>query len=413
MEAMSAAIRPPQAHIPFRRALLVHDGTAADAARDVALPGGAAARVEAATFDAVADRIDALALDPPAVVLLATEGPATVRPTVRLLRERSAFARTRLYVFQPPEHARFADADDVEATYDAGDASAERVADAVRNGLRAFEALGENPLVPRYYLDAKLNDVFGWFEESRWEWSELGDLGAIRRDLLTAAEIEITKQACIAEFGTLPGAHNFLREWFDEYSFSSWAVAWGAEEARHAMVLARCLRALGVEVLAKHAMYKREPYPMGETRAGTLMMNVISESRASEYYKGLYRTTREPILRNVWRLLSRDESRHASAFFAFCSELCEQDEAQLVPALEMAYVWLADRAQGMKHPSGVFYPHSPSTDGFRLAERHLQTHRPSVTDDADARVLSMVRKLTGDASIESTGGIRAWLRRHV
>jgi len=51
------------------------------------------------------------------------------------------------------------------------------------------------------------------------------------------------------EFGTLPGVHNFLREWSDEYSFSSWAVAWGAEEARHSLVLTRYLKLLGIETL--------------------------------------------------------------------------------------------------------------------------------------------------------------------
>jgi hypothetical protein len=31
----------------------------------------------------------------------------------------------------------------------------------------------------------------------------------------------------VIEFGTLPGAHNFLREWEGEASFSSWALQWG------------------------------------------------------------------------------------------------------------------------------------------------------------------------------------------
>jgi hypothetical protein len=49
----------------------------------------------------------------------------------------------------------------------------------------------------------------------------------------------------VIELGTLPGAHNFLRERQDEYSFSSWALSWGAEEARHSLLQCRYLRHLG------------------------------------------------------------------------------------------------------------------------------------------------------------------------
>ncbi|MFD0385028.1 ferritin-like domain-containing protein [Streptomyces stramineus] len=135
-----------------------------------------------------------------------------------------------------------------------------------------------------------------------------------------------------------------------ETSFSSWALMWGAEEARHSLVQARCLDRLGVKVRSKHALYKREPYPIGDTRAGTLMMNIISECRAAELYKALAADTTEPVVKRVWKLLGRDESRHARAFYVFTQELCDGSRAGKVAALKMAYVWLADRSEGLKHP---------------------------------------------------------------
>ena len=233
------------------------------------------------------------------------------------------------------------------------------------------------------------------------------ELSDIQKQLLTKEEIEVLKEAAIIEFGTLPGAHNFLREWSYEYSFSSWALSWGAEESRHSLIQCRYLHEIGIEIEAKHAMYKREPYPVGDNRAATLMMNIISESRAAEYYKTLSRVTREPTLKKIWRLLGRDESRHARAFFVFCKELCNLNQENTMAALEMAYVWLADRSQGVKHPAGLFYPHSTSTNGLRLVERY----QAGMTDMADSKVLAMIRNILGVKSLQTVRDLKTVLRK--
>jgi hypothetical protein len=74
----------------------------------------------------------------------------------------------------------------------------------------------------------------------------------------------------------------------------------------------------------------------------------------------------------------------------------------------MAYVWLADRRDGLKHPSGFFYQQSSSVEGLRLLERMDE----GMTDTADGHVLAMIRKLVDDSSIHSVRDIKAWLRAH-
>ena len=349
--------------------------------------------------------------DESALVVAFMDEPAEGQASepLRLLRDQPRFERVRVFLIG--RSTRFLSAGglgdlDVEAVLDEQELGALGVGRALEQGLRAYRALGSNPLIPRFYLDATFNKVFDWFENTRWAWTDLGDFSKVDKSLLTQDEIELLKESAIIEFGTLPGAHNFLREWRDEYSFSSWALSWGAEEARHSLVQCRYLEALGISVPAKHAMYKREPYPMGKDKAGTLMMNIISEARAAEYYKTLAADTREPVLRNIWTLLGRDEGRHARAFFVFCKELCELERSHLVAALQMAYVWLADRSQGVKHPAGHFYPHSTSTSGLRQVE---QQHR-GVTDRADARVLAMLRGLTQDEGLRTVKDLKRTLR---
>lgn len=360
----------------------------------------------AATLPAYLERLGARPL---AVALISTPDPDQPSEALKLLRSHPAFQRTRVYLVSsgarhlaPDEGGSF----DVEGVLDQAALTPKVLAQSVELGVRAFRALGGNPLLPRMYLDATLNQVFDWFENTRWQWSALGDFSKIDRDLLRSEEIEVLKESAVIEFGTLPGAHNFLREWADEYSFSSWALSWGAEEARHSLVQCRYLRAIGIDIPAKHAMYKREPYPMGQNRAGTLMMNIISEARAAAYYNHMSTRTKEPVLRNIWQLLGRDESRHCRAFHIFCKEMCRGNQENTVAALEMAYVWLADRSQGVKHPAGHFYPHSTSTAGVRL----MESTYAGATDSADGRVVAMIRDMLGDESIRTVRDLKARLR---
>ncbi|MCP3136811.1 ferritin-like domain-containing protein [Pyxidicoccus xibeiensis] len=376
---------------------------------DVTLPDGTRLLVDVVTPDSAREYLTRMGEDALVVAFLDEAADGQVPAPLRLLRDDPRFERVRIFLLG--KDTRFLAAGglgdlDVEAVLDAGELSAPGFTRALEQGLRAHRALGANPLIPRFYLDATFNKVFDWFENTRWTWADLGDFSKVDRSLLTDEEIDLLKESAIIEFGTLPGAHNFLREWGDEYSFSSWALSWGAEESRHSLVQCRYLEALGISVPAKHAMYKREPYPMGQDKAGTLMMNIISEARAAEYYKTLAAQTREPVLRNIWTVLGRDEGRHARAFLVFCKELCALNREHLQAALKMAYVWLADRSDGVKHPAGHFYPHSTSATGLKQVEKQNE----GVTDRADARVFAMLRGLTNDEGLRTVRDLKRTLR---
>jgi hypothetical protein len=277
--------------------------------------------------------------------------------------------------------------------------------DRIEVGLRAYHSLTHDSLYTDYYLDMTFNKVFDWFETTRWDWKDVS-FDDIKTELLTTSEIDYLTEAAIIEFGTLPGAHNFLREWQGETSFSSWALMWGAEEARHSLVQARYLDKIGIKVRSKHALYKREPYPIGDTQTGTLVMNIISEARAAEMYRRLAAQTREPVIKRIWKLLSHDESRHCRAFYVFAQELCQANKANQIAALKMGYVWLADRSEGLKHPAGHFYPHSTSADGIKRVEAAHE----GATDAADAKVMATLRRLAEDDSIETARDIKRKIR---
>jgi hypothetical protein len=72
----------------------------------------------------------------------------------------------------------------------------------------------------------------------------------------------------------------------------------------------------------------------------------------------------------------------------------------------MAYVWLADRSNGVKHPAGHFYPHATSAKGIKRVEQIQE----GMTDAADARVFAMIRRIVDDDAIDSVQDIKKKLR---
>jgi hypothetical protein len=341
-----------------------------------------------------------------AAVFLAT-GPSALT-AVRNLRAQNRFDRTRVYLVDPNVGSPlpgWAEALDVEDILPPSAVAEDGITQSVELAMRAHRALMMDELYTDFYLDMTFNKIFDWFETTRWDWNEV-NLDQLNPDMLSERDVDFLTEAAVIEFGTLPGAHNFLREWEGEASFSSWALMWGAEEARHSLVQARYLERIGVKVRSKHALYKREPYPQGDTRAGTLMMNVISEARASALYKALATQVSEPVIRKIWKLLGRDEARHCRAFSVFMRELCDDNVENQAAVMRMGYIWLADRRDGIKHPAGMFYPHSTSTNGIR----RIETVQTDAVDSADAKVLSILRILAGDDSLESPRDIKAKLR---
>jgi hypothetical protein len=341
------------------------------------------------------------------LALVFVDSHASPLEVVRGLRSLKRFERTRVYLVgrRGASVPGWAESLDVEGLVAYENLSEKGINRAVELGMRAHRSLMLDDLYTPFYLDMTFNKIFDWFETTRWDWDEI-NFDHVDADKLSERDIDFLTEAAVIEFGTLPGAHNFLREWQHETSFSSWALMWGAEESRHSLVQARYLDRIGIKVRSKHALYKREPYPQGDTRAGTLMMNIISEARAATLYKALAAEVSEPVIRKIWKFLGRDESRHCRAFSVFMREICDRNEVNQIAALRMAYIWLADRKNGIKHPAGIFYPHSTSTEGLK----RIETIQHDAITPADAKVMSIVRIIVGDDSLETPSDIKKKLR---
>jgi len=300
-----------------------------------------------ALVDRVVDRpstpnLDARWRDPRVVVVVAEAGdrgrsgpPVTTRTSADAAY---VLARAPARLLSPVE-----DDWDVEGIVDLDRLTPEAHRPRGRERPPRLPALGRTRLIPEYYLDATYNRIFDWFETTKWDWREV-DLSQIRRDLLTEPGDRHPPESRSSSFGTLPGAHNFLREWA-----ASTASPLGALLGRgRSAPLTRPVplsHEIGIEVRAKHALYKRERTPIGgEPRRDAHDEHHLRIARG-EYLQDARPVTREPVLRTIWRLLDAD-GHDTARLLRLCKELVDRAEENAVAAVQMAYVWARRPAPG-------------------------------------------------------------------
>jgi len=257
--------------------------------------------------------------------------------------------------------------------------------------------------MPPLHAQMEYFRIFDRHEDLRWSLNRDIPWHDARPDRVSDAERSGVYTAALSEFTTLAASHNFLREFVDDLDFSCWVSIWFYEEIKHHYALRRWLALLDVEVPAAAVGQRAVPYPIGANRAATCTMNVISELRAARWYSDVSRQTREPVLAEIMRRLAADEARHAAVFAEFARRYVDADrQANLRPALEMAYFWLAD--PDVKHPADFFYPEAAKE--FRIDR--VDITRKSLPQ-ANAKAFEYLSKVTGLA-LHSCRDIKQALR---
>ena len=249
---------------------------------------------------------------------------------------------------------------------------------------------------------------YGLHEQSesvRWKFEDI-DWSAIQKDKISAKELNQVRSIVNVEFTTFPGAINFFNEFSDDMDFTQWITTWLYEETKHPHVLMQYLSNFGEQFVPNDMLERRGVYPQGKDRIGTLAMNIISEMRAASWYLAIAKSVDEPVLQQICRLLSADESRHATGFYTYAKKLISQSvepALEKLRAVEMLNAWLNHSVEN-RHPAGYFFSHTNNQDG--LTDTTLAYSEP---DLVDSRICRMFSTLT-DKSILSRQDIRPIMR---
>jgi len=209
-------------------------------------------------------------------------------------------------------------------------------------------------------------ELFQSLEQARWSMAD--DVPWARFDgaLLGDEQAASVRMNAITEWSALPATEMFLRDNRDDSDFSAFMSIWFYEEQKHALVLMEYLRRFRPDLSPTdaelHAVrFEFDPAPPLET----LMLHFCGEVRLTQWYRRAAEWHREPVLRHVYDLISKDEARHAGAYLRYMKAAIDRhgDEAKAAFA-KLGILMASSGRHGGKplHPTNIhvnkgLFPH--------------------------------------------------------
>jgi hypothetical protein len=161
-------------------------------------------------------------------------------------------------------------------------------------------------------------ELFKSFERVRWDLDKDIDWDAFDDAKLSDEQALTIKMNAITEWAALPATEMFLRDNRADSDFCAFMSIWFYEEQKHSLVLMEYLRrfrpALVPTEAELHAVrFEFDPAPAMET----LMMHFCGEIRLNHWYRCAAQWHTEPVIQQIYTIISRDEARHGGAYLQY------------------------------------------------------------------------------------------------
>ena len=161
-------------------------------------------------------------------------------------------------------------------------------------------------------------ELFKQLEAARWNMDQDIPWDAFDASLLTDEQAQTIKMNAITEWAALPATEMFLRDNIDDSDFCAFMSVWFFEEQKHALVLMENLRRFRPDLVPSedelHAVrFEFDPAPALET----LMLHFCGEIRLNHWYRCASEWHTEPVIRQIYDTISRDEARHGGAYLQY------------------------------------------------------------------------------------------------
>ncbi len=192
------------------------------------------------------------------------------------------------------------------------------------------------------------DEMFVRLERARWRLADL-PLDAVRAQDLDRHTLAFLRANCLMELSSLYAERMFLRDFRGWPDFCQFTSIWYYEEMKHYLVLRAYLEACGCP--PDPADYPRldlelDPGPW----APTLALHWVGELRLGMWYRRWAEQAPEPVLRQIFTLISADEFRHAGCYQQFMQRALAEEPGLLREFLQAAKFMLVNPA-GDKHPT--------------------------------------------------------------
>jgi len=199
-------------------------------------------------------------------------------------------------------------------------------------------------------------ELFVQLEKARWSLEDDIPWADFDASLLTDEQAQTIKMNAITEWSALPATEMFLRDNQDDSDFSAFMSIWFYEEQKHALVLMEYLRRFRPDLAPTeeelHSVrFEFDPAPPLET----LMLHFCGEVRLTQWYRCASDWHTEPVIKQIYQTLSRDEARHGGAYLKYMKKAIERfgNEARLAFA-KIGFLMASSARSGKPlHPTNL------------------------------------------------------------
>lgn len=161
-------------------------------------------------------------------------------------------------------------------------------------------------------------ELFKSLEQVRWNMETDIPWDEFDASKLTLEQAQTIKMNAITEWAALPATEMFLRDNREDSDFSAFMSVWFFEEQKHALVLMDYLRRFYPELVPTEeeldkVRFEFDPAPPLET----LMLHFCGEIRLNHWYRCASEWHTEPVIKQIYKIISQDEARHGGAYLRY------------------------------------------------------------------------------------------------
>jgi hypothetical protein len=199
-------------------------------------------------------------------------------------------------------------------------------------------------------------ELFKSFEAVRWDMEQDIAWDQFDPSLLTDEQAETIKMNAITEWSALPATEMFLRDNQGDSDFCAFMSVWFYEEQKHSLVLMEYLRKFRPELVPtdeelQAVRFEFDPAPAHET----LMLHFCGEIRLNHWYRRAAQWHTEPVIKQIYDTIARDEARHGGAYLQYMKRAIQNfgDTARAAFARTGVLMASAKRQSKPLHPTNL------------------------------------------------------------
>ncbi len=199
-------------------------------------------------------------------------------------------------------------------------------------------------------------ELFKSLEQVRWNMDTDIPWDQFDASKLTDEQAQTIRMNAITEWSALPATEMFLRDNRGDSDFSAFMSVWFFEEQKHSLVLMEYLRRFRPEFVPTEAeldnvRFEFDPAPALET----LMMHFCGEIRLNHWYRCASDWHSEPVIKQIYKIISQDEARHGGAYLRYMKKALgvSGDSARAAFAKIGVLMASARRTEKPLHPTNL------------------------------------------------------------